>query len=136
MKSIKIVASIFILLLAFLVTWDAILWTWFPTRDASEFGNFLDEPVYTPMFKYFIWAAVLLYASLISVFKWKLKLLSGQLLMLVVWLVVSALYQYYAIFDLKVVEVVGVVVALISIGLYIAILAQPKFDSKLRSALH
>lgn len=129
MKSTKFVATALILLLALLLTWDAILWIWLPTKGTWEFGTILDEPAYTLMFKYFIWAMVLLYASLISIWKWKLELLGGLLLLLVIWLVVSALYQYYSIFDLKVVEAVGVVVALLSMGLYIAILAQRKFDS-------
>ena len=38
------------------------------------------------------------------------------------------LYDYYSIFNLKTVEIIGFVIAVISIGLYIGILVQKGID--------
>jgi hypothetical protein len=122
-SKIKLVSTGIFALLTISLAWNLLSWIYMPGIVEQDASLAFQAP-YTPMFKYFVWAAVFFYVAVISFLQWKLKLLGGLNLMFALWLTISALYRYYSVLNLELTTVVAVVIEVVSIVLYIMTLFE------------
>lgn len=99
--------------------------------QALKFTYFNDWAL-TPMYKYFIWPALLLYGALIYAFKFKFWLLGALFFILAIWLTVCALQEYYSVIGLKTVLMTGAALELIAICLYLLVLIKKESAEEAR----
>lgn len=91
--------------------------------NALKADEFDDLP-FSPLFKYFIDAIISLYAALIIIFKYKLRLFGLLTLVLTAWLFVFPLQMYYSVLDFKTVVNIGIGLESSAVLLYILVLLK------------
>lgn len=93
---------------------------------ALRAAYFYDHP-FAPMFKYFVFAVMFLLVSTYYIAQLRLKLMGALSYVLVIWLTISALYEYYSLLNFTAVVVIGAILELIAIVLYVVLLTQKNY---------
>lgn len=124
----KLMATALMLIIILSLGFQMFLWIETANGEAhTSFGD-LDRSIQSWIPDFLFSTALLLIVSVNSFIRRKERLLAGLALSMIAWIIISMLHDYYSIFNLKTVEIIGFVIAVISIGLYIGILVQKGID--------
>lgn len=90
----------------------------------STRASYFNDLAFAPMFKYFVWAIIFVFACTYYLEKPRLKIMAALSFILSIWLIISALQEFYSILSFNIVVIIGTILELIAIALYVLLLIQ------------